>query len=399
MGGSHIITLRMKDKTLGILASWNFVKFQGKYYTLNTHFSYISYITKMYKKIIIVTSIVKSDVLTDSYGEYCISDFCNIEVVELPETKSSLSALKHYKEFKKAVKTTISKVDVFYSRTPDPFSWMPAIYGHPRTIMHFVGDTIEAAKFNVHWNIIKKAIMIAGYMPEWYMTLKAAKKSIVFSNGQHIAERLAKHGIKARAMVSSTVATDSLPKTLPSLPQKDGCVVITFLSFISYHKGINCLMDLLLKLKRDNVNFIFNVAGKGDMLPELESYVRSNDLEDKVVIHGFMNDRNQINKLMDSSDIFFFPSLSEGSPRVTIEAMSRGIPLVATPVASLPYCFKDKESIRFFDFNDSETACTIIKEYIRDPTPFIRQRERAFELVRVKYTKEEFLSTVFSYEA
>lgn len=389
----------MRDLTLGILASWNFVKYQGKYYTLNTHYSYISYISNMYKRIIIVTSVVDSNILADSYSEYCVSDYVNIEVVDLPETKSSLGAVLHYKKYRKAVKTIIPKVDVFYSRTPDPFCWMPAIYGHKRTIMHFVGDTIEATKFNVRWNRLKKHVMIIGYMPEWYMTLKASKRSVVYSNGQHIAERLSKHHIRAKAVVSSTVALDSLPSVLPSLPQKEGIVVITFLSFISYHKGIICLMDLLLKLKRDNINFIFNIAGKGDMLPELENFVRDSGLEDKVIIHGFMNDRNKINELMDSSDLFFFPSLSEGSPRVTIEAMSRGIPLIATPVASLPYCFNDGESIRFFNFNDSEKACSIIKEYISNPIPFVKQRDYAFRLVKERHTKEKFLSTVFSYDA
>lgn len=389
----------MIEKTLGILASWNFVKVRDKYYTLNTHYSYISYITNLYKKIIIVTSVIEKDELSDSFGKYCVSDCLNIEVVELPEVKSSLSAVKYYYVFKRKVKAVIPQVDVFYSRTPDPYSWMPAIYGHPKTIMHFVGDTIEAARYNVHWSKLKKALMITGYMPEWYMTLRAAKKSVVYSNGQHIADRLLKHGIYAKAMVSSTVGCNDIPADLPSLPQNKSHTIITFLSFISYHKGINCLMDVLIKLKKDNIRFIFNIAGKGDMLPELESFIKDNDLTSNTRILGFMNDRNKINELLDSSDLFFFPSLSEGSPRVTIEAMSRGIPLLSTPVASLPYCFHDKESIRFFNFNDSDKACEIIKEYIDNPLPFIRQRERALELVKEKYTKERFLSTVFSYEA
>ena len=387
----------MKYKTLGLLASWNLINDKGQYYTLNTHYSYLEYIVTLYEKIYLISS-VRHVQANETDKKYCVSQFSNIEIVELPEVKSSLKAIKSFLKYRKAVKSIIPKVDVFYSRTPDPYSWMPALYGHPRTIMHFVGDTIEAAQMNVKWSKLKKTIMIAGYMPEWHMTLKAAKKSVVFSNGQHIAERLSKHGIRAKAMVSSTVARNSMPPILPMLPQKEGAVIITFLSFISYHKGINCLMDVLLKLKSDNINFIFNIAGKGDMLPELESFVKANDLTENTRILGFMNDRNKINELLDSSDLFFFPSLSEGSPRVTIEAMSRGIPLVATPVASLPYCFKDKESIRFFDFNDSNKACEIIKEYINDPAPFIRQRERALELVKDRYTKESFLSTVFSYK-
>lgn len=384
-------------KTLGLLASWNLVCDEGVYYTLNTHFSYIEYVSTLYEKIYLVTS-VRHAKANETDKKYCVDKFRNIIIVSLPEVKSSLQAVKHYWAFKKAVKEIIPKVNVFYSRTPDPYSWMPAIYGHPRTIMHFVGDTIEAANMNVKWGWLRKKLMILGYMPEWHMTLKAAKKSIVFSNGNHIVERLAKHGVKAEAVVSSTVSANSFPEKLHTLPVEKGRLHLTFLSYISYHKGINCMMDMIINLKGRGVNFIFNIVGKGDMLPNLEMFVLENNLQENVRLLGHINDRDKINQILEQSDIFFFPSLSEGSPRVTIEAMSRGVPLVATPVGSLPYCFADKKDIRFFDFNDSEKATSIICEYYNDPRPFIEQRNVAFREVKSKFTKEKFLSKVFSYE-
>lgn len=388
----------MKDKTLGILASWNLFKYKGAYYSLHTHYSYLEYITFLYEKIYLVTSIDEVDEIDASIEKYNVSNISNIEIVELPKVTSSISALKLYPQFKKAVKRVIPKVDVFYSRTPDPYSWMPALLGHKRTIMHFVGDIIEAANFNVHWSKLKKKIMIAGYMPEWYLTLKASQKSVVYTNGIHIAERLKKYHITAKPMVSSTISKSSLDKSLHQLPIEKGKVVLTFMSFISYHKGINCMMEVMLKLKETGIDFRFNVIGKGDMAGELKTFVEANGLSDKVILHGYMNDRDAINEILESSDLFFFASMSEGSPRVTIEAMAMGLPLVSTPVASLPYCFEDKESIRFFNFGDSDKAFEIIKEYLDNPNPFIKQRDKAFALVKEKYTKENFLSTVFSYE-
>lgn len=158
------------------------------------------------------------------------------------------------------------------------------------------------------------------------------------------------------------------------------------------------MMDVMLKLKEAGIDFRFNVIGKGDMADELKTFVETNGLSGRVILHGYMNDRDAINEILVSSDLFFFASMSEGSPRVTIEAMAMGLPLVSTPVASLPYCFEDKESIRFFNFGDSDKAFEIIKEYLDDPAPFIKQRDKAFALVKEKYTKENFLSTVFSYE-
>lgn len=380
------------------MASWNLICDKEQYYTLNTHYSYIEYVSTLYEKIYLVTS-VRHAKASETDRMYCVSQYKNIEIVPLPEVTSSLQALKLYVFFKKAVKETIPKVDVFYSRTPDPFSWMPALYGHSRTIMHFVGDIIEAAQMNVKWGWLKKKMMILGYMPEWYLTLKAARKSVCFSNGHHIVERLAKHGVKAEGVVSSTVSKNALPAELHQLPVEPGRIHITFLSFISYHKGINCMMEVIKKLKGRGVNFVFNIGGKGDMLPDLERFVEENQLQDCVNLLGHINDRGKINELFTHSDIFFFPSFSEGSPRVTIEAMSNGVPLVATPVGSLPYCFTDRKNIRFFDFNNAEQAFKIICEYADNPLPFIEQRDAAFKEVKEKYTKEKFLSKVFVYEA
>lgn len=388
----------MKYKTLGLLASWNLICDKGEYYTLNTHYSYLEFIVTLYEKVYLISS-VRHVQANETDKRYCVSQFSNVEIIELPEVKSSLRAVKSFLKYKRAVKNVIPKVDIFYSRTPDPFSWMPALYGHPRTIMHFVGDTIEAAQMNVKWSKLKKTIMIGGYMPEWMLTLKAAKKSLCFSNGHHIVERLAKQGVIAEGVVSSTVSQNSMPTMLHKLPIENGRIHLTFLSYISYHKGINCMMEVILKLRDRGVNFIFNIAGKGDMLPDLEKFVWENSLQDHIRLLGHINDRGRINELFEQSDLFFFPSFSEGSPRVTIEAMSRGVPLVATPVGSLPYCFTDKKDIRFFDFNDAEQATDIICEYYNNPQPFINQRNVAFKEVMEKYTKEKFLSKVFVYEA
>ena len=73
------------------------------------------------------------------------------------------------------------------------------------------------------------------------------------------------------------------------------------------------MMEVILKLKERGVNFVFNIAGKGDMLPDLEKFVEENKLTDSVKLLGHINDRNRINELFGQSDIFFFPSFSEGS--------------------------------------------------------------------------------------
>ncbi|WP_155486568.1 glycosyltransferase family 4 protein, partial [Vibrio campbellii] len=45
------------------------------------------------------------------------------------------------------------------------------------------------------------------------------------------------------------------------------------------------------------------------------------------------------------SDIFVFPSLSEGSPRVVVEAMAHGLPVIATDTGNTKYLLENDRGI------------------------------------------------------
>ena len=383
---------------IGVLVSWNIKKFGDDYYTLNVHYAYLKYLSENFDNVYLLSSVknMSNDGIVDNL--YRINTFANVHIHDLPEVRSSAKALLNFREYYLAIKKITPLVDFFYCRVPDPFSWMPALLTKKKTIMHFVGDTIDATKYNEKWSAIRKTIMIAGYLPDWWLTLRAARKSRVYCNGPHLVERLMRKGVKAEAVVSSTISLEDLPETLHAIPVKTGNVSILFLSYIRYAKGINCLMGLIEKLESEIVPYHFNIVGDGEMMPELKSFVESKGYSSHVTLHGYVNDRGKINQLMENSDIFFFASLSEGSPRVVIEAASRGVPIVSTPVGSLPFTFKDSESIRFYPYNDVSAACEIIKEFVRDPVPFVRLRDTAFNLVKEKYTSEFFMSKIFCYE-
>ncbi|ODB36814.1 hypothetical protein BB427_02020 [Pseudoalteromonas sp. BMB] len=51
---------------------------------------------------------------------------------------------------------------------------------------------------------------------------------------------------------------------------------------------------------------------------------------------GFISDKSEIMKWLDDIDIYLQPSFQEGLPRATIEAMSRGCPVLASNAGGLP---------------------------------------------------------------
>lgn len=76
-----------------------------------------------------------------------------------------------------------------------------------------------------------------------------------------------------------------------------------------------------------NIEFI--VVGSGSMIPVIEAAAQKCGIRNQVICLG---EREDINSLLTSSDIFVQSSLVEGVSNTILEAMASGLPVVATDV-------------------------------------------------------------------
>lgn len=83
----------------------------------------------------------------------------------------------------------------------------------------------------------------------------------------------------------------------------------------------------LLKVIRDDVHLL--IVGDGPMRDRLERYRRQVRIEDKV---HFLGHRDDVPDLLPHFDVFWLASGYEGLPNVVMEAMSAGVPVVATDI-------------------------------------------------------------------
>ena len=81
--------------------------------------------------------------------------------------------------------------------------------------------------------------------------------------------------------------------------------------------------------QRSDISFI--LAGRGRDLNKLKKKVRKLGLRDKFIFLGQVG-KDQLVQLYQNATIFAFPSYHEGLPTVLLEAMSCGLPIVATDV-------------------------------------------------------------------
>ncbi|MEW5846121.1 MAG: glycosyltransferase family 4 protein [Bacteroidota bacterium] len=371
-----------------ILASWSIDKVNNKYFIPHTHYIYLTYICRIYTEVVLISP-TRITYLNDGNKTYL--DFQNLKVIELPYFKSYIESIRYFFSFYSVIKS-LKKYQKFYCRVPDPFSWLPSLFFNKKCILHFVGDPIDSILKDTSKNIFEKTILILLYIPDFILIILACRRSKVYTNGYHLSKRLSRFGIKANSLISSTLTKNDFSYTKKKQSQ---IINLIYLGYLRYPKGIQTILNLIILLEENKINFKFTIIGDGQMRNDIESFINKNNLSSKVKLLGHINDRCKINEIFDMSDFFIFPSKSEGSPRVILEAMSRMLPVISTPVGSLPYIFQDNNEILFAEFDNPLSFYNKIIWALDHPNEIEKIKLNAFLKVKNNYTMDKFLTQIF----
>lgn len=110
-------------------------------------------------------------------------------------------------------------------------------------------------------------------------------------------------------------------------------LVIGYVGRLSEEKGVHYLIEAGSVLKKNSGPFKIIIIGDGPRRKELEDLTKLKGLEREIIFTGFQNNAEG---WMSAFDVFVLPSLTEGTPMALLEAMSLGIPVIATAVGGVP---------------------------------------------------------------
>ena len=137
--------------------------------------------------------------------------------------------------------------------------------------------------------------------------------------------------------------------------------------------------------KMPNVKLL--IIGSGPLKANLQDYVKRNGLEHNVFFSGWLETLNDVARAYNSAKIFVNPSLNEGGPRVVLEAMACGLPVITTRVGLMPDMIHDGENGLFTDWTPNNMAEKII-HLIKDKELQNKFSEAGLELVKQFERKE-----------
>jgi len=118
--------------------------------------------------------------------------------------------------------------------------------------------------------------------------------------------------------------------------QKKSFKLLFIGSLAQTYKGLDVLLKALVDPVLNNETLELVVLGDGKLRNEYENLVLELGIQDQVEFKGYITDKKEIYQYYLAADIFVLPSLTEGLPRVVIEAMSTSLPIIATNVGGTP---------------------------------------------------------------
>ncbi|MEZ8644883.1 glycosyltransferase family 4 protein [Vibrio cyclitrophicus] len=322
------------SNTLIFYCSWGVIDTPSGYLIDPLHNLYITEAKKHFDKVVLVSNAT----VGDTEDKVAISS--DVEVFTLPVFSSYLSAIRKVGGFNRVIRDVSYKYpgSRYYLRSPEPFSWLFHFYNKKKSklIYHFMSNPLEAILNRKHSALISRCIKYCMYMPELMFTTYIAKKNHVSCNGELLKRNLSNYLPKNTVILNeSTLRCEDFVSEM-SINKRDSSEPINMLyvGYLREAKGVDNLIDALVLLHDAGVDFIFNIVGSGPMENLLRSTVTSKGMGEKIKFLGYISDRDNLLDIYSASHLFVFPSLSEGSPRVVIEAMSRGVAVIATDVGN-----------------------------------------------------------------
>ena len=155
-------------------------------------------------------------------------------------------------------------------------------------------------------------------------------------------------------------------------------------------KGLPVALRAFVEVRKAHPSAEFHIAGDGPLRVELEALARELDAGQSVHFHGFV-DQAQLARLAGESHIFLHPSQMgadgnrEGIPNAMLEAMSTGLPVVATRHGGIPEAVAGGESGFLVNEGDCRAVAAASLDLMADPDLYRKCAQGASDVIARRF--------------
>jgi len=198
--------------------------------------------------------------------------------------------------------------------------------------------------------------------------------------------------------ISSGLIKNKLKNPSPHLKRE---IKLLYVGRISKEKGVHISIQavklLIKELKKFNIVFYIIGDGDGNYIKQLSKLLVKLGIENNVKFCGKFS-REKILREYSKFDILLFPSVwEEPFSGVLIEAMSQGLPIVATNTGGTPELITNNYNGLLVPPNDSVKMAKSVKELILNHSLFEKVRENGIKKIKTGFSNEIIIEKIENY--
>ncbi len=203
-----------------------------------------------------------------------------------------------------------------------------------------------------------------------------------------VAEGIQPHRIVeiANGVAIPKVEAGDVLRLRAELGRNENDVFLLSVGRLRHQKGHAVLLRALPMVLRQFPNTMMLIAGDGPLRQELQAEAESLGISEQV---RFLGVRNDIPVLMTLADLFLFPSRFEGMPNAVLEAMSHGLPVIATAVQGVDEIIRDGDNGVIVPLEDPGRLADAILRLLSYPEERRRLGRSAQATIEKDYTVDK----------
>lgn len=200
----------------------------------------------------------------------------------------------------------------------------------------------------------------------------AKARAVRVMNQTQVSDFLVKVGVPKEKIIYIPAIYIDTDVFKPISTQKEYDLI--FIGRLEKNKGASLFIEVA---KRTGLQAI--IVGNGSLYNKIKFKIQSSKF--KIILHGWAKDSQEIADLLNKSKILMMPSYNEGGPRVVVEALACGVPVLATPVGIVPDLLKNGLGGEMIDWSTEDMA-TKIRRLLSDSERYQKYSQSGPEIAK-----------------
>lgn len=225
---------------------------------------------------------------------------------------------------------------------------------------------------------------------KWFMELAAGGRTLCLATGGSDAPPSVRNP-HLRWIFSTSLTAEELTR-YGAVRRLSGRARLVIVCRQDKEKGTGVVIESLPEILKRYPEASLEVVGDGPAMGYFQELAGRLSVTDRVTFHGKLNHEG-VMRVLQSSDIFCYPTAaSEGFPKVVLEALASGLPVITTGVSVLPLLVAGGGGI-LLQKRDARELAEAVCSLMANPVRYEQMSFVALETAR-RYSLESWRDTI-----